>query len=179
MAVIALAVVGVLAAAGSAYVAYRASEQQAQQQRYQAKVVKNQATAEAYNAQIRAESQAVHNRRVMGAQAAALGASGVQPGEGTPLFVQMDSFEEGRLEETRLLYGGQVRSEALTSESRYLKHQATQTRETGLINSGVTLLGGTARAGAGAYAGYSAGAGTNTDYGTGYQDYRRGERQRY
>lgn len=165
MAVIALAVVGVVAAAGSAYAAYRASEAQAQQQQYASKVAKNQATQAAYNAQIAAQNQAIHNRRVMGAQRAALGASGVQPGEGTPLFVQMDSFAEGLTEETRLRYGGQVRSDALISESRYLKKQASQTRELGYINAGTTLLGGTARAGSGYYAGRS--TTTTTDYGSG------------
>lgn len=165
------AIVGVLAAAGSAYAAYRASEAQSQQQQYASKVAKNQAAQAAYNAQINAENQRLHNRRVMGAQRAALGASGVMPSEGSPLLVQMDSVEQGMVEEQRLLYGGQVRSDALISESRYLKKQASQTRELGYVNAGTTLLGGTARAGA-AYYGSTSTSGKST----GYNEYR-GESQ--
>lgn len=141
---------GAVAAAAAGYAQYRQSQVQAQQQQYQAKVAKNQAAQAQYNAQINAENQRVHNLRVMGAQRAALGASGVDSGEGSPLFVEMDSFTQGRLEEQRLRYGGQVRSDALISESAYLRHNASQTAELGYVNAGVSLLGGVASA-AGAY----------------------------
>lgn len=177
MVVIAAIAVGAVAAAASGYAAYRASEAQSQQYRYQSKVAKNQAAQAQYNAQINAENQHLHNMRVLGAQRAALGASGVQQDEGSPLFVEMDSFTQGRLEEQRLKYGGQVRSDALVSEAAYLKHAASQTEELGRVGLGVSLLGGASRA-ASAYAG-SQGGGSNTDYGAGYTDYRRGERQSY
>lgn len=146
MVVIGAIVVGAVAAAASGYATYRASEAQAQQQRYQSKVAKNQAAQAQYNAQINAENQHLHNMRVLGAQRAALGASGVESDEGSPLLVMMDSYVQGRIEEARLRYGGQVRSDALISEAAYLKHQASQSAETGRVGLGVSLLGGAARA---------------------------------
>lgn len=173
-------VLGAVAAAGAGYAAYSASQQQANQYAYQAKLAKNRATQEQYAAQVRAENQRLHDMRVMGAQRAALGASGIASDEGSPLLVMMDSYVQGKIEEARLRYGGQVRADQLVSESRYLSHQAGQTRELSNVNLGVSLLGGAARA-ATQYGAYSQGQqpDTNTDYGGGYQNYRRGERRSY
>jgi hypothetical protein len=155
---VAAVVVAVVAAVASAYATYSASEAQAAQQRYQAKLAKNQAINAQNAAQVEIENRKEHFRRQMASQRAALGASGVQPQEGSPLLVQTDSAEQAALDLARVKYAGDVRSTTYQSEAQLFKWQAKQTQRQGYINTGASLLSSAA----GAYGSYSKGRGTST-----------------
>lgn len=160
-----LAVIAVLAAAGSAYAAYSASEAQARAIDYQ----KKQARINAKQARDAAEAAAdiAHERhqRILAAQRAALGASGVTTTEGSSLIVQMDAAEQAALEEGRIRAAGQTAATGLENQAKLFGYQARATRRAGYIAAGTSLLGGTARA-YGAYAGAGSSTGsTSPGYG--------------
>src|SRR5882672_5890633 len=105
-----VAVIAVLAAAGSAYAAYAQSQAQAQAADYQRKVAKNQAQAAKQAADIAAENARTQHQRIMAAQRARIGASGILGTEGSPLLVQMESAEQAALDEARIRYAGETQA---------------------------------------------------------------------
>lgn len=158
----------VVAAVGAAYSAYSASEAQAQANRYNAKLAKNQAINAANAAQVEIANRREHYNRQMAAQRAALGASGVDPSEGTPLLVQIDSAEQAALDLSRVRYQGEVRSTAYQSEANLQKFYARANLRQGYITAGASLMSGAAKA-TGAYYGgtTSTAAADNTTFGRG------------
>jgi len=150
--------VSALAAAGGAYAAYAASEAQANAINYQRRQTRIQ-EKQARDAAI-AAAEIVHerNQRVLAAQRAALGASGVTTTEGTSLIDQMDAAVEAKLEEERIRVAGETAATGFASQGKLFRWQAGQVRQGGYIGAGTTLLGGVSRAALGYYD-YSRGTG--------------------
>jgi hypothetical protein len=150
----------VISAAATAYGSYATAQAQEQASNYNRKVAMNQAQAARDAAAVEAANRAEHYRRQMGAQRAALAASGLQASEGTPLLVQMDSAAQAQLDLARVRYGGEVGSRAYQSEANIQKFYGKQAQAGaigGYVGAGASLLGGVGKA----YAGYK-GAGSST-----------------
>lgn len=136
----------VVAALASAYATYSASQAQAQANQYNAKLAKNQSINAANAAKVEADNRRELYQRQMAAQRAAIGAAGVEPGEGSPLLVQVDSAEQAALDLARVRYAGQVQSTAYQSEENVQKFYARSNRQQGYIGAGASLLGGASSA---------------------------------
>ena len=160
MALIAVAAIAVVAAAASAYATYQSSEAQAKAIDYQRKQNRIQEKQTRDAAQAAADIAHERNQRVLAAQRAALGASGVTTTEGTSLVLQMDAAEEAALEEGRIRAAGETAATGFASQGKLLRFQRDQTRTAGYIGAGTTLLGGAAKAGGSYYGASSAGTGT-------------------
>jgi len=85
--------------------------------------------------ELEAEDQRRANRRVLGAQQAAFGASGVSATAGSPLDVLADSVAEGELAALRRKFGRD-------SEAAALRAQGNQELTASILDAGVTVLGG-------------------------------------
>lgn len=140
-----MGIVGAIGAIISAYATFASMQAQAGAQSYAAKVARNNALQARQAAQIAAENAHEKNQRILGAQRARLGASGVMPSEGSPLIVQMDSAEQAALEEARIRYGGQVMAQGYESERALKSYQARISRRGAVVGAGATLLGGVGR----------------------------------
>ena len=108
-----------------------------------------QATNEA-NA--RAAIQQRQNARVMGAQKAAFGASGVDVNSGTALDVAMDTATEGELQTSLIRYGGSVTAQTLAMQAANLRRGGAAAADAANTGAWSTLLTGGAKA---AQAGYN------------------------
>ncbi len=155
--VVAAIAVAVVAALGSAYAAYSQGQAQSQAARYNAKVAGNQAinaqNAAAVESQIRRE----HYKHQMASQRAAIGASGIQADEGSPLLVQVDSAEQASLDLARVKYAGDVQASNYGAEQNLQKYYAKQATRSGYIGAGTALLQGvSAGYTGGSYAGSAA-----------------------
>ena len=156
---VAVVVVGVVAALASGYAAYSASEAQADAQRHQAKLAKNQAINAQNAAAVEMENRRESFKRQMAAQRALMGASGVQLGEGSTLLVEVDAGEQAALDLARVRYAGEVRSTTYQDESRLMRWQSGVTRTQGRVSTGASLLSSGAQVGGYAYANRSRGGG--------------------
>lgn len=158
----------VISALATAYATYSASQAQAAAQDYQAKVARNQQQQARDAAAIAAQNAEARMKRVLAAQRAAIGASGVMSTEGSPLLVQLDSAEEAAFDLAKIRYSGEVRATGYRAEEILQRWQAGATRRAGYIGAGASLLGGAASA----YGAYSrgrtstAGSAYTTDYTT-------------
>jgi hypothetical protein len=137
-------VVGVIGAAAAGYSAYAASEAQSQAANYNKKVARNQAQAARDAASIAASNRQEELRRIMAAQRARIGASGVTE-EGSPLLVEMKSAEQGQLDLARIAYAGQTRSQAYQSEAILQGFYATRAEQAAQVGAGTSLLNAAAR----------------------------------
>ncbi len=150
MAVAAIAV-AVIAALGSAYAAYSQGQAQSNAAKYNAKVDRNNATNAQNAAAIEAQVRGEHYRRQQAAQRAAIGASGVQADEGSPLLAEIDSAEQASLDIARVKYAGAVRSSNYGAEQNLQKYYAKAYQQQGYLGAGTSLLSGAASGAAGAY----------------------------
>lgn len=137
--------VAALGALISAYATYQQGQVQAAQQRYAAKVARNEAQAARNAADIAARNAEERHKRVLAAQRARYGAAGVVSTEGTPLIVQLASAEEAALEEARIRYGGEVKAGGHEAERRLRVYQAKAAEQGAYIgaatSAGSSLLG--------------------------------------
>lgn len=99
-----------LGALTSAAGSISAGNAQASAARYNAEVEQIQAGEQQSQASAQAALQAQQNKRNMGAVAAAYGAAGVDPTQGSPLEVMQDQAAQGELARQFDLYRGQVAS---------------------------------------------------------------------
>lgn len=143
----------VVAAAAAAYSAYASSQAQAQANQYQAKLYKNQSINAANAAEVEIQNRREHYRRQMAAQRAAIGASGIEGNEGSPLLLETDSAEQAALDLARVRYAGQIRVTNYQAEENLNKFAARSVRQQGYISAGASLLQGAA----GAYGAYAKG----------------------
>ena len=143
----------IIAAITTAISTYAASESAAAQQRYQAKVAKNQAVNAENAASVEVQNRRELYKRQLAAQRAAIGASGIQGGEGSPLLLEIDSAAEAELDLARVRYQGRVRSTTYQAEANLYKFAAKKTRQQGYVSAGASLLQGAA----GAYGAYYGG----------------------
>jgi len=143
---IAGAIASLVGAAVSAYSAYQQGAQAEYAARYNAKVARNQAQAARDAANADADTQRRHYDRVLAAQRARYGASGVQT-EGSPLLVMLDSEEEAALDIARVRHGGAVAAQGLEAEAQLERYQGQRARRQSYLKATATLLVGVGGAG--------------------------------
>ena len=155
-----IAAVTLVVAAVSAYLQYEQAEQQAQVQKYNAKVGENRAIEERQRAAFAAEQQREENRRVLGRQRALYGQAGVDVNAGSPLLVMADTARQAELDAQIILSGGQSRASAAEAQARLSRYGAGAAQRAGYIGAGTTLLSGAAT-GYRQYSGATPAAGSN------------------
>ena len=131
--------------------AAQAEAQQAVAQ-YNANVAEQQAKAEEQAARFRSQRQAEEAERTRSSLQAAIGASGVVSGEGSPLLIQAEQAAESELENLMIGYEGQIgagRSRSQAGLSRLqgdIYGQRASTASSGaLFGAGTSLLTGFGR----------------------------------
>lgn len=132
----ALAIATVVAAAGTAYSAYSASETAS----YNAKVAEASAKAAQDKA---AYDEALHRERVrklLSSQQAAYGASGVQGSSGSPLLTELDTTRQGELDALAIRYGGAIESAQAMNRAAGYRSEGQSALTGGMISAGSSLL---------------------------------------
>lgn len=139
----AIVAAAVVAALASAYATYSTSQAQQQASRYNAKLANNQAINAQNAAKVEMDNRRELYKRQMAAQRAAIGGSGVDPSEGSPLLVQLDSAEQAALDLARVRYEGEVRSTSYQSEvnlQRFAARSARRSANAGYVAAGASVL---------------------------------------
>jgi len=139
---IAGAIAAIIGSAVSAYGAYSQSQAQAAAARYNAKLAENQSINAQNQAQVEIERRRDLYRRQKGAQLAAMGGSGIELGEGSPLLLETDSAEQAALDLARVKYEGDIKSTSYQSEVNIQKFAARSATRQGYISAGASLLSG-------------------------------------
>jgi hypothetical protein len=85
------------------------------------------------------------SRRIISAQRAAYGASGVVSEEGSPLLALADSASEAELDALTIRYSGATQARRLQAQAASDRASASGARMQGLVGAGTTLLGGAVR----------------------------------
>jgi hypothetical protein len=138
--------VGVAAAiAGAAISAYSAVQGAKERQaafKYNRDVATNQAQAARDAAGVAAQIRENEIRRILGAQSARLGASGIVPTEGSPLLVQMESAQQGALDLARIRYAGETQATSFTSQGILQGFYGSMARRAGNLQAGASIIGG-------------------------------------
>jgi len=143
---IAGAIASLVGAAVSAYSAYQQGAQAEYAARYNATVARNQAQAARDAANADADTQRRQYDRVLAAQRARYGASGVIAGEGSSLLVMLESEEEAALDVARVRHGGAVAAQGLEAEAKMQRYQGQQARRASYLSATGSLLSGVAGA---------------------------------
>lgn len=157
-------IIAVLGAVVSAYGTYAASEAQADSLNYQRKVAKNQETIARQNAEaarqaglVAEDNERDQSRRILAAQRAAIGASGVQGDVGSPLLAQIESAETAELNARRVRFGAEMAARGQENEARGFQaesilrgFESKTTRRLGYVQAGSSLLTGASKG----YSGY-------------------------
>lgn len=143
---IAGAIAALAGAAVSAYGAIQQGQQAESAAKYNAKVARNQAQSARDAANADAETQRRHYDRVLAAQRARYGASGVDT-EGSPLLVMLDSEEEAALDIARVKHGGAVAAQGLEAEAQLQRYQGQQAKRQSYLAATGAILSGVAQAG--------------------------------
>lgn len=84
--------------------------------------------------------------RIMAARRAAMGASGVQQGAGSPLLVSEDFASEVELQAQRIRSGGEVRATRLEQQAKLERSAGSSAATAGFLRGGSLLLTGAGRA---------------------------------
>ena len=135
----------VLSAAGAAVQALGAIQkgQAAQAQaNFQAGILRQQAESDR---QVAAANEADFRRRqsfVLAQRRAALGASGVEPGSGSPLLVSEDFAGEVELQALRIRSGGELRATRAEQQAVLQRFQGRAARTAGFVRGGSLLITG-------------------------------------
>lgn len=87
------------------------------------------------------------SRRVISAQRAAYGASGVVSEEGSPLLALADSASEAELDALSIRYSGETQSRRYMAQAASDRASASSYRMQGLVGAGTSLLSGATRVG--------------------------------
>lgn len=174
---IALALIG---AATSAYMTYRAGQQQRQAAKANAEMLENQAQNQANVGKARAEAIRQRNRVMLASEEAKVGASGVVNAPGTsPLEVLAYDARESEMDALFAKWSGDTGAAASFSEARIQKWRGETAARTSNIGAGTTLLSGASQAGLtyyGATANRSGGGGLSTQAGRDYSPYWESEK---
>lgn len=140
------AVATVAGAAVSAIGAIQSGKAQQKAAEYNAQVAEQAALAARQKA---AYDEAAHRRelaRMLSAQRAAYGASGVDVSVGTPLLVMADTVQEGELDALAIRYGGEVGASRQLSAAQLSRMTGKQARTASYYQAGSSLLTGAASA---------------------------------
>lgn len=113
---------------------------EASAQREQAKISNEQAARERARALVEADEQRLKASRIAGRDRAARGASGVDPGSGSPLAVDVATIGEGEFNAQQVMNEGALRAYRLEQEASTRKRAASNSIVSGFINAGTTAL---------------------------------------
>lgn len=141
----AVPIISIAASALGAYASYESGRQQKKAGEAQARYYEQQAEQERYAAKVKAEQYKKEAERRMGIMRASYAASGVEIGEGTPLLMLMESAAEAAKDETRIKQGGELGAWGLLSEANLARMGGKSAYTSGLMGAGSTLLTGAAR----------------------------------
>jgi hypothetical protein len=149
VAYIAIAAAVVSAAVGT-YAAYEQGEQQKRLSRYNQKVAENQALAAQNAATVAANRRETLARHQLASQRAAMAASGIAFGEGTPLLLQMESAEQAALDVATIRAGGETQARGFQAQGNLAAWQGRVAKRNSYLNMTGAILGGVS-SGASAY----------------------------
>lgn len=116
------------------------------QARFQSEVQRQQAERERQQAALDEEDFRRKQSALAASRRAAMGASGVEAGTGSPLLVSEDFEGETELQALRIRSGGELRSTRLEQESGLTRLAGRNARTSGFMRGGALLLEGTGRA---------------------------------
>ena len=116
-----------------------------QQAKIQAGILGQQAAQEKRAAAASEADFRSRQSRLMAQRRAALGASGVQPGTGSPLLVSEDFAGEVELQALRIREGGEIRSTRLQQQAGLQRFAGQQAQTGGFLRGGSLLLSGAGR----------------------------------
>ena len=140
------ATIGIIATIGGAAISAVGAIQQGQaaqaQGNLQAQVLQQQATSERQRAA--ADEADFRNRqsRATAERRAGLGASGVDPSQGSPLLVSEDFAGEAELQALRIRTGGEVTATRAEQQATLQRFQGRAAQRSGFIRGGSLLIGG-------------------------------------
>lgn len=115
------------------------------QAKLQASILGQQATSEREAAAARESDFRANQSRVAAARRAALGASGVQQGTGSPLLVSEDFAGEVELQALRIRAGGETRATRFEQQAILERLRGRGAQTGGFLRSGSLLLTGAGR----------------------------------
>lgn len=136
------AVAAVVGTAVSTYAAYSSAEAQSSANKYQSKVARNNALASQYAAEAKARQERKRDKLILSRQRAVFGASGLDPGEGTPLLTMADSARQAELNALNIEWSGRLQSDNFSAESSLRRFEAGAVKEAGYLRAGSSLLSG-------------------------------------
>ncbi len=108
----------------------------------QAAIDRQRADREREAAGIEADEFRRDQHRLMARRRAELGATGVEPGEGSPLLVSEDFAAESELQALRLRAGGETRATRLEQGASLTQASGRQAKRAGFTRGGALLLSG-------------------------------------
>lgn len=159
-----LAIAGIaVSAIGTGVAAYSAIQQgnaAASASNYNATVADQNAIAAQQQAQQDAQLQSARDKQLLGAQAAAYGASGVDSGSGSPLDVLGSTASNAELSRQTILYKGRLKAAGYNDESQLDAATAANAQSNAAFSASGILLSGAGQAAVKANA-LSGGAGSS------------------
>lgn len=133
-----LSVPGTISALG-AVGKFMQGQQQAAAAEYNAELLERQALYEEQASAAEANRLRRRGRRILGAQRAAYGASGVLSNEGSPLLVMENTAEEIEMDAQRTLFSGDVRAAGSRGKAKLSRWDAKRRRGSALLGAGTYL----------------------------------------
>lgn len=112
----------------------------------QAGILEQQATSSRQRAAADEADFRARQSRVLAKRRAGLGASGVDPGTGSPLLVSEDFAGEVELAALRIRTGGEVRATRAEQQATLQRFTGRAARKSGFVRSGALLLTGAGKA---------------------------------
>ena len=140
------AIFSIIGAGVQAYSTLRQGQQAEAVGKYNAQVAEQQAQTARQAATADAETKRRQMDRLLGAQRARYGASGVIGSEGSPLLVEMQSAEDAALDVARIRYGGEAQAYGLEQEARLQRYGGRQARRQSYLAASGALLQGVSNA---------------------------------
>jgi hypothetical protein len=131
-----------IATAVSTYATLSASQAQQQAAQYQAKVQKNEAIAAQQAADQAAQQDRERSKRIISANIAAAGASGIQSAEGSPLLALVDQAQQAELNARTIEASGSRTASGFQSQALLSNFYARNFQTAGYFQAGSTLLTG-------------------------------------
>lgn len=139
------AAIAAIVGAGAAVVgAVSQGQAQARQASTQAGIYRQQADRERQDAAGREEDYRRTAERQLATRRALLGASGVEPGAGSPLLVSEDMTSEAELQALRIRSGGEAQATRMEQGAGFAQAAGRNARTGGFMRAGAELLAGTA-----------------------------------
>ena len=133
------AIVGV---AMSAYAAYAQGQTQKDIYNYDAQVATQQARAAQVSGEEKSRQLSEQKRKMVGAQTAAFGGAGVDPGQGTPLEVMANTYSSYERDIQTTGYNTDTAVKQDISQADIYRYAAGRAGMAGDIGAGTAILGG-------------------------------------